>query len=407
MKKIFGKLLLWSGLSLVSLIAGLSAAELALRLTEKEWPKGAVGSVAVPHPTLGWTPTRGKSWSISAEFAIENNVNEADLSEQKPLVLGAPGCDVLAVGDSHTFASGVGTDESWPNVTEALLAKTSGGNLEVWNAGVPGYSVGQYLLSVRRLMPLVRPKIVLVGFSTATDFYDVVPRGKGGFVYYDQFGRTYFDLDANGQLSEHHELDGVNLLTNEASTASTASTASIPLFQRARIWLGTNSRLYPRFKSSSFAVWLASKSTDQRSIWPSMDTAFKRTFDTQDQYRFDLVLKILTQLRQEAQTAGARVVLVKIPYLPEVYDEIWTNSFGLYPKLYDRKLGSLRAKAIADAAGMEFVDTTNAFANAVRQRGHWLHHKMDRHPTAEGQQLIAERVVALLQEQAEACGASK
>jgi lysophospholipase L1-like esterase len=391
------KLFVWSLLSLLSLVFGLLAAEYALRLGIKSAPDSKF-TVAVPHATLGWTLTPGKSWSTSAEFVVENNSNALSLSETVEFTP-TPGCDVLALGDSHTIASGVATQDAWPNAAESALASASGAKLKVWNGGVMGFSVGQYLTNFRRLNPIIHPRTVVIGFSTATDFYDVMPRSRGGFVYYDQFGRTYFDLDASGALSEHHELDGVNRLVETGPSSMTMS-------QRLRMWLATNSQLYMRFKASRLAVWLASQSADQRSIWPSMDSALKIAPDATDQYRFDLVEAILRQLATEAKASGARVILLKIPYLPEVYDEVWNNSFGLYPDLYRRDAGSARVQAIAQSAGMEFLDATPALAREAKARGHWLHWPIDRHPTAEGQKVIADEVAKALASEASQCAAA-
>ena len=72
----------------------------------------------------------------------------------------------------------------------------------VWNAGVIGYSVGQYLERFRRLSGLLKPTLVIVGFSMATDLYDLIPPERGGFVYGGDAARVYFDLGNDGELIE-------------------------------------------------------------------------------------------------------------------------------------------------------------------------------------------------------------
>ncbi|WP_163362900.1 hypothetical protein, partial [Klebsiella aerogenes] len=68
---------------------------------------------------------------------------------------------------------------------------------------VHGYSLDQYLVRFRRLAPIVKPRVVIIGFSAATDFYDVGRTRAGDFVYGSDIGRIYFSLDDKGELVEH------------------------------------------------------------------------------------------------------------------------------------------------------------------------------------------------------------
>lgn len=392
------KILLWLGITLVSIVLGLLCAEFALRLSApKPLAAGEAFMHAVFHPRYGFVGLPGKSWQLEREFRVESNFNQDFMSEEVEFVADPNQCDWLAVGDSHTMATGVGTQQSWPNAAEHLLnVDRATASVRIWNTGVGGYSLGQYLMRARDLYSKVKPKVLLIGFSTATDFYDVVPPSKGGFVYFNGFGRVYFDLDNVGKLVQHDELVGVNTLTQSSDASGTVEQSAVPFVVQVKNYLEGNSELYQSAKSSRLAVWLASRSTSQDSIWPSMDTVAKKVPSEQDRYRIALATAILRQMGVEAKAAGAVPILVKIPYLPEVYDEIWNNSFGMYPNLYDRGRAGELMREVAAQADMQLIDTTADFAAAVKQRGHWLHFPIDRHPNVEGQALIAEVVAKTL-----------
>ena len=166
---------------------------------------------------------------------------------------------------------------------------------------------------------------------------------------------------------------------------------------RLRSW-GEQLALYRRLKRSSLALWVAvNYRPGGNSFWPGMETALKRDLDEDDACRWKLAGEILTELAREAYADGvSSVVLVDIPYLAQVYDDIWASSFGSQPARYDRKIGDSRLKAICDAAGMVYVDTTPRFVEEARRRGHWLHFREDGQPTAEGQLLIAETLADAL-----------
>ena len=397
------KILLWFCITLVSVALGLLCAEFALR--PKSLAAGEIPIGAVYHPRYGFVPPVGKVWQLARDFRVEVNFNQDFMSEDVEFSADPYQCDWLAVGDSHTMATGVATQENWSNAAEHLLNANidSGSNqasvlpVRIWNTGVGGYSLGQYLMRARDLYSKVKPKVLLIGFSTATDFYDVIPPSKGGFVYFNGFGRVYFDLDSAGKLVQHDELVGINTIAPSVDAeSSTIELPKTPLMAQIRGYLSQNSELFKAAKSSRLAVWFASRSTSQDSIWPSMDTVAKKVPNEQDRYRIALATAILHQISVEAKAAGAVPILVKIPYLPEVYDEIWNSSFGMYPDLYDRNRATELMRAVAAQADIQLIDTTAEFAAAVKQRGHWLHFPIDRHPNVEGQALIAEVVAKTL-----------
>jgi hypothetical protein len=163
-----------------------------------------------------------------------------------------------------------------------------------------------------------------------------------------------------------------------------------------RGWLGELA-LYRLFKRSELAMWLAVRlSPGGESLWPGLDTALKNRPEADDAQRLTLAEAIIAELAAEAHAAGAAVVLLHIPYLAQVYDDAWDASFGGVPDRYDRDLASKRLAAIADRNGLLFVDAFPAMRDHARRTGRWLHHRLDGHPTKEGQEIIAEEVARVV-----------
>jgi hypothetical protein len=72
---------------------------------------------------------------------------------------------VIVAGDSITFGIGVHDEESYPRQLQAQLTESGHQDIEVWNAGVPGYAMADHLgLLRRRLLPL-KPDVVLLQLS--------------------------------------------------------------------------------------------------------------------------------------------------------------------------------------------------------------------------------------------------
>jgi hypothetical protein len=293
-------------------------------------------------------PRPGRSEVVTGEFRAVHDVNALGMNDTEVTAAQLAAKErVLVLGDSHTFAVGVSQGETWPARLERTLFGGDPARGTVWSAAVKGYGLGQYLQRFRQLRTTLRPTRVVVGFSMATDLYDLVPPGRGGFVYGGDQGRVYFDLDAQGALVERRELVG------RRATAAVAPAVDPGL--RLRLWL-SDFALYRTAKQSNLALFLGTRVRPEgQSLWPGMDTALKIELSDEDRYRWTLAERILERLQREAAQIGAPLVVVDIPYLPQVYDEVWAASFGGLGPRYDRTIGNVRLAALCARIGAVLV----------------------------------------------------
>ena len=70
---------------------------------------------------------------------------------------------VLALGDSMTFGEGVDAEQAWPAVLERALG------VRAVDGGVPGYGSPQMRARLHRLLPALRPDLVVVALSPHWD----------------------------------------------------------------------------------------------------------------------------------------------------------------------------------------------------------------------------------------------
>jgi lysophospholipase L1-like esterase len=107
-------------------------------------------SGAVYDPLLGWT--QGSDIVGGGFETISYGIRKNSDADEEPTSGG-----VLAVGDSFTAGSDVVNEDTWPAQLERML------RVRVLNAAVGGYSVDQDVLHVERLLPILKPRAVLVG----------------------------------------------------------------------------------------------------------------------------------------------------------------------------------------------------------------------------------------------------
>jgi len=343
------------------------------------------------HDILGWIPTTGKGTSVTEEFEAHYDINSYGMND-KPLEesLLISKTKIMALGDSHTFAAGVSQDETWPNVLEEILFKNDIKRGSVYNCAVSGYNLGQYLLQMRRLAGVIKPGIVLIGFTTASDLYDLIPPRKGGFIFGADRSRVYFDLDENGNLIELHDLAGKKIHPNQSRNVS--------LITKVKN-LFSSSAFFQRFKRSNLAMWVMIRFRPKgKTLWASPDTALAKKLDDEYLFRWKLAEAIIAKIAQEARQKDIKVVLISIPYLPQVYDTVWESTFGRYPEQYDRWIAGERLKGICARAGIYYIDLTTKFVEVARKQKEWLHYPIDSHPNPEGHRLIAQTVADFLLE---------
>jgi hypothetical protein len=363
-------------ISLSSVILITAAAELVSRSFETK-VEGDVSNLE--DPNLGWLPKPGEYKVTTSEYSMNVSINSLNMNDREVTQSDVQSDNrILVLGNSHTFAGGASTYESWPKRLEVRLFpdRESG---TVWNAAVGGYSVGQYLMRFRALKDRLHPSLVLVGFSMATNLYDLIPPERGGFVFGGDASRVYFDLSPDGELVEKtYSSVGAPQVSSPANHTSLQIRGVLERFS-----------LYRRLKRSNLAMWIAAHRPGGVSLWPGLDTALKKEPTEDDKYRWLLAERILAKLVSEAQEMKTKVVIVHLPYLAQVYDATWAASFGTRPDVYDRWVAGRRLAELCQRIGAIYVDTTEAFVNASRERHKWLHWSQDAHPTPEGQDLIA------------------
>jgi hypothetical protein len=292
---------------------------------------------------------------------------------------------ILVLGDSHTYAVGVSMEQTWGKRLEAKLdAANAPATFRTYNAAAPGYSMHQYLLRLIDQGPQVRPHYVVLGLSYATDLYDLLPPDHGGWIYGGNQARDYFDFDTHGTLIERHWAPAVPSAQPGASSAWTASSIR---------GLLEHSAIFRSLRRSKLALVLGSRIKFRgQTLWANMDVVVEKEVSDQHRYQWRLFEALLRRMKAESDRQGATLLVVGIPYLPQVYDDIWASTFGTDDR-YSRTAATDRVAADCGRLGIFYVDTLDALQAATRTRGHWLHYRIDAHPTAEGHEIVADTIV--------------
>jgi lysophospholipase L1-like esterase len=149
----------------LALFIGVAACELIARLVYPAPPQlGREPQLRFQSdPALGFVHVPNQSGYLDDGLAT---INELGLRGRTPAIpKPANTFRILAVGDSTTFGWGVGDDETYTDRLQRQLVQTwANRQPEVINGGVSSYDLRQTVGWLERLIPMMEPDLVLVGF---------------------------------------------------------------------------------------------------------------------------------------------------------------------------------------------------------------------------------------------------
>lgn len=225
-------------LSAASLLFTLLLAEAALRILGiAEAGRGSSWFAGGNHPRFLFQPDalsgytlrpgfKGREIAPSHEFDIPVVVDARGWRDHRHTAPARP--SVLAIGDSMTFGEGVEADRAFA----AVLERETG--VRVYNGGVPGYSSGQMVGRLRRLLPELRPAAVVMTLSPLWDRQRCLAPFlyKEGYIVAPGYADRLVLLDGNLYLKETR-LPGIGSATAWIKSHSALARLALPALANA------------------------------------------------------------------------------------------------------------------------------------------------------------------------------
>jgi len=103
------------------------------------------------------------------EFDYVAEINSLGLRDREIHIEKEEKFRILCFGDSWTFGWGVNVENSWPKILEQYLLDNGFENIEVINCGKGGEYTSTYKKYMKKVVPLLKPDLVLVGVLQAND----------------------------------------------------------------------------------------------------------------------------------------------------------------------------------------------------------------------------------------------
>ncbi len=359
-RRIFGNLALLAGSVLFATLAAeavlrifpaLLPAEARLRL---EWAESTSNVRSVGDPYLGTLNPPDTTIEVrQGDFTFSYRTDEHGFRNPSPW---PDSVDVLIVGDSETMGYGVQDAEAWPRLLERELDGD-----RVITLGVSGAGPKQYLRNYERFGLALAPRVLLFGLFPGNDFDDarqfelwLAAGAPGNFHVWRYFGGKVPDVEPKHRffsLSNSRLLVALRAARKAARLPFSGKTLTFPdgshMVLAPTVYRSAVTRAHPGHRD------------------------------------FELVLDQVEEARRLAEPDGTRFVVLLFPTKEEVY---MSPENEATPHLVEPLAAALKHR------GIPYLDLTPGLRSEA-EAGRRLFFKVDGHPDAAGNRVIADIVL--------------
>lgn len=368
---------------------------------------------ASPPPRLPGTmelifPPNAEQSYESVDFKYTAHINSIGLRDHEIPKDRGKTFRVLAIGDSYTYGWGVEIEQTWLKQLEERLRR-DGVEVETINAAKPGWGPPDYAKLAERIIPILRPDLVVVGMLEGNDLAASGPEGLEKAkdtlldkvrLLYPNIVRYVRDLAPKKDLAQRTQEMPPEKSSAEDNRRWIANTAKAFLEkmtpeQHAR-FDGFDDKVKQAFLSGNlnpYMIDLANQNPKFYNITMNLDDAWTRTC-------IEHMGGHLQRIKKTATAYNARVAVFSIPDGPYVNVTANRNIRRVgYDVQEDLIASDAPDRAIAAAcaqAKVPFLQVTQAFKE--RKEDASLYFELDGHLSPAGHALYAESMAPQLEE---------
>lgn len=365
----------------ITVLALLVGTEILLRIV---YHPQFVGSVIRYDPLLGWSlAPRARLVSNDPDRGFHDHIdiNAFGLREREIETKKRPGVRrILVIGDSVVFGSGLEAGERFSD----LLARTLGNNVEVINAGVPGWGNDQELLFYETKLRSLNPDVVVL---TITGNNDIVNNALDGALI-------------EGGTKPRFVVDGDSLRLIPPLTPPPLGFAARTkrILRKSRLLLFVKHRLDQRHVAQTVhenAVYAPHGYESYRHLshWSVYDTRGSDAIAD----AWTVTERILLRFAADCRADSATLFTFAMPLKLEM-DEPWRNEMirrtGIDASSFDFELPYGRLALFCAENAIEFHYPAEEFRAAVAAGP--LYFERDSHPNAHANAVVADWIRRVL-----------
>jgi hypothetical protein len=351
--------------------------------------------------------TRGLIYDVNTsaryttnEFDFEIKTNSIGLRNEEIVPEETGRTRIVCLGDSWTMGWGVALDQSWPKIMERYLAE-NGYSIEVVNCGQGGQYTTMYKRCLEKILPLLKPRIVVVGVLQADDLAQLyekhypLPYQKTSdkIPYYQQL--KVFISSAFQESYKNMILLGVRLNPQVPVDIHTI------WCKQAREAMSDYSRLqavrYETFDDTLKAMHergdLNVSLMNYHMFFPERMLVFNDPRHKATQFALELMRRDIAEMKALCDRNQCTLVFANLPNNCFTGHRVVRNP--ITDSLFEDYLNThnhidLMYRDIAESSNMPYLEMTELFKN-LQPRDNYFY-LYDGHPTAAGYQVMGQTI---------------
>ncbi len=327
------------------------------------------------------------------DYVCEERINALGFRDREVPLEHGVAFRIVAIGDSFTYGWGVDLDKTWVKVLEGNLKK-QGINIEVLNLGKPAANPWQYANIAEKVIPLLKPDLVLVGVLAGDDLQQSPDPVR---VLAFRVAHCFPHLIRLRNDWEHFRGAPWVLYPQVPKSAEDSRQEWIRIGkdllgqmspeQRAR-FDHLEDEVKKAFFDGALNPWLLAHSTGNPDY-------FMCTRDANDEELEGKTASLARQLGRLKRAADREKVPVLVLSIPEgfyVNDAAYRNvqriGFHVDPKMLMSDVPDRAVEQACAQAGLRALTVSQGFRERRHDSG--LYFELDRHFSAEGNRLFAD-----------------
>lgn len=317
--------------------------------------------------------------------------------------------DVVVLGDSQTYGSGVEPEQAWPRQLEPMIAQT------VYSMAYGGYGPVHSLILWEEAIAL-EPKIIIEAFYAGNDLFDAfsIVYNHGQFVELKSTGPQLQESVREAEESEPIAERVSRMFNLGAPAPRTAFSPRAFLAQRSKIYglLLRTRYIFASMLTVSNDPWEKAKAfAEANSAYTQVfnNGQFRTVFTSE--YRFaaldlkdpriaeghEIALRAIQKMNERAADRNIQFVVVLIPTKELVFQELWRSPSPTYRNLTEDEVVLWKiTKDSLERNGIEYVDALPALREQLAFGVQPYKVSHDGHPNEHGHKAVANLIAAYL-----------
>ena len=325
------------------------------------------------------------------EFNWVANINSLGLRDREINIEKGDKYRILCFGDSWTFGYGVNIENSWPKVLEQYLLTNGFENIEVINCGRPGQFTGTYKEYIEKIVPLLKPDLVLVGVLQLDDLAQLftnkfIIEQSGPIETFTRKGKSvvirYLKYSFKNFLSPSRMIE----ITSNWKKTSTSRISDFKHWQKLR-FSTFNDTVQSLFKSGNLAPSLL----DYYINYPDRIAIFNNPNHPATRFSIQEMNRDFKEMRDICYKYNSSLIFINIPMNYFTGHTVIRTPSDILNSYYqeNNNIDSIY-RSIASNNNLPYIELTKHFIG-LQNKSEYLF-KYDGHPNEKGYEEIAKYI---------------